>query len=206
MKKFQKSLIFCFTIVFLLELNAVPHKKSGRDLWQQPNFVLDTIGVKQGMTIGEVGAGTGYFTFKLAHRVGSYGMIYANDIKESVLREIESTCKKDSINNVKTILGTITDPKFQKEALDMVFMSYVFHMLQKPIEFTTSLRSYMKSGSTLAIIDFDPKKSWKAPYLKNKDIIKIVTNAGFKLIRVVALPQTKEKKMHHNIYLFRLKD
>src|SRR5210317_2229391 len=92
-------LIFCFFSFSIFSYSQ------GRDSWQQPEKVMDVIGVKAGMTIGEPGAGDGYFTFKLSKRVGKSGKIYANDIKEDELEKIRNRCKTEGIKNIKTILG-----------------------------------------------------------------------------------------------------
>ena len=63
-------------------------QNSNRDSWQQPEKIMDVVGIKEGMIIGEAGAGKGYFTFYLSKRVGKSGKVYANDIKKDVLEKI----------------------------------------------------------------------------------------------------------------------
>ena len=80
------------SLVYLLVITsyACTAHISSRDSWQQPEKIMDTIGVKPGTVIGDVGAGEGYFTFKLAKRVGEHGKIYANDLNEKVLEELSA--------------------------------------------------------------------------------------------------------------------
>jgi len=170
----------------------------GRDSWQQPERVMDAIGVKAGMTIGEVGAGKGYFTFKLARRVGNGGKIFANDIDQAAMASIESRCKDEGIKNIEIIQGKIDDPCFPEAKMDMVFMSFVFHLLEKPVELLKNLKPSMKPEATLVIID--PRKARITPQVEKMKIIEPSAEAGFELLR-------KETFVDRaNIYIFRQKD
>jgi len=159
---------------------------------------MDVIGVKPGMTIGEVGAGRGYFTFKLARRVGDQGKIYANDIDQEALMSIESRCRAEGITNIEIILGKIDDPGFPEGKIDMVFMSFVFHLLEKPVELLRNLKPSMKPGASLIIID--PRKAKMTPEVEKWKIIEPAVGAGFELLR-------KETFLDRaNIYIFRQKE
>jgi len=147
---------------------------------------MDILGIKAGMTIGEAGAGDGYFTFYLSERVGKTGKIFANDIEEDKLDKISKKCKDGSITNITTILGEQTDPLFPQNQMDMVVMMYVFHDLTKPVEFLLNIRKYLKPGAQVVIIDRDPDK-YGASYdhfLTSGQIKKIVIEAKYKLIKI----------------------
>jgi len=185
-------LLFCVSVSF----------PQDRDSWQQPERVMDAIGIKPGMVIGELGAGKGYFTFKLARRVGDKGRIYANDIDEEVLKFIEDQSRNDGITNIETILGDVDDPKLPATAMDMVFMSFVFHMLEKPVEMMKNIKPSLKSGGTVIILDFNSEESWTGlgfPYPENRKIVELVTEAGYELDRIETFLDRA------NIYIFRYK-
>jgi predicted methyltransferase len=112
-----------------------------RDADYQEVRVLDIAGVKPGMTIGEIGAGNGYFTLKLARRIGPSGKVYANDIVENYLAETRDRAKQQGLSNIETVLGTETDPRLPAGTLDMVFMVRVLHDLDKPADVKEALRS-----------------------------------------------------------------
>ncbi|MCP4155273.1 MAG: methyltransferase domain-containing protein, partial [bacterium] len=116
MKKTFK-LIPIFLVVLMTGLGA-----HDRDFWQKPEKVLRIIGVKPGMVIGEPGAGKGYFTFKLARKVGPSGKIYANDIVDSKLDTIKTVAREKGLDNIITIKGKVDDPLFPEGTLDMAFM------------------------------------------------------------------------------------
>jgi SAM-dependent methyltransferase len=120
---------------------------------QPPEKVMDAIGVKPGMIIGEVGAGRGRYTVHLARRVGSEGKIFANDIDNSALSYLRERCRRNNIQNIETILGKVNDPLFPEQSLDMVIMVWVYHMLEQPIPLLKNLRSSLKPGATVVILD-----------------------------------------------------
>jgi ubiquinone/menaquinone biosynthesis C-methylase UbiE len=163
-----------------------------RDRWQQPDKIMDSLDIRQGMVIGEVGAGEGYFTFKLAQRVGSSGHIYANDIVNRYLDHINAYCRQQKIDNVTTILGKIDDPLFPSSQLDLVVMMRVFHDLSQPVNLVNNIIPALKPGAPLVIID---PESNKVPdnrthfYSKDK-ILAIMQKSKFKLIKTLDfLPQ-----------------
>lgn len=120
---------------------------------QPPKQIMDTIGIKPGMIIGEIGAGKGRFTVYMAREVGEKGIIYANDIDNTSLSYLESRCKKLGFKNVKTIFGKMDDPLFKQKSLDMAIMVWVYHMIEKPDELLKKVRQSLKPGAMLVILD-----------------------------------------------------
>jgi ubiquinone/menaquinone biosynthesis C-methylase UbiE len=162
---------------------------------QPPEKVMDAIGVKPGMTIGEIGVGRGRYTVHLARRVGNKGKILANDINENALSFLQKRCQRENIVNVETILGKEDDPLFPRKSLDMAFMVWVFHGLDKPAPLFKNLKSGLKPGASFVIIDpidseidlerevvgekIDPNR----PTIKER-VEKAAEEAGFAIIRV----------------------
>ncbi len=128
-------------------------EKSINEKLQPPEKVMDAIGVRPGMTIGEIGAGHGRYTVHLARRVGPKGKIFANDIDKNALSVLGERCQQENIVNVETILGKEDDPLFPKQSLDMAFMVWVFHGLDKPGPLFKNLKSGLKPGAPLVIVD-----------------------------------------------------
>ncbi|UCD59125.1 MAG: class I SAM-dependent methyltransferase, partial [Candidatus Hydrogenedentota bacterium] len=120
---------------------------------QPPDTVLKTIGIKPSMIIGEVGAGRGRYTVQMASRIGPSGMIYANDIDQEALQFLKRRCDSHGFKNVKTILGSVTDPKLPEAALDMVIMVNVVHCLEKPVELFKNLNSSLKPEGFFVIVE-----------------------------------------------------
>ena len=119
--------------------------QADRETWQPPEKIMDAVGVKPGMKIGEAGAGRGYFTFPLAGRVGAGGLVFANDISTSSLDTIRSRASAEGLDNIRIVVGAVEDPLFPEKDLDMVVMVYVLHMLETPVEFMKNVRKYIGS-------------------------------------------------------------
>ena len=170
-----------------------------RDKYHQPEKVMELVGVKPGMVIGEVGAGKGYFTFKLSGRVGQSGKIYANDIDRSVLRAVRERCERDGVANIETILGEVEDPLFPEDALDMVFIVNAFHDLARPVALLNNLTASLKPGARIVILDRDPAKyrDTYGHFLTKEEVLERIEESDFELDRIETfLPQ-------HNIYIIR---
>ncbi|MBN1997555.1 class I SAM-dependent methyltransferase [candidate division KSB1 bacterium] len=162
-------------------------RNAARDRWQKPQIIMDSIGVKAGLTIGEVGAGDGYFTFKLARRVGESGVIYANDIKKDFAQDMEEKCKEAGLTNIKTIVGETENPLFPDSTMDMVVMVYVFHDLSMPVPLMKNIKPSLKAGAKVCIIDRDPDRYEEGDYnhFMTKDaIIKKVIEAGYRIDKI----------------------
>ena len=201
-KEFMSRYHKYFLILFCMSLCLIPLSADDvRDEQHQPDKVMDLVGVKPGMIIGEVGAGHGYFTFKLSQRVGESGKIYANDISRSALRYLRDRCKREDITNVETILGDVEDPLLPKD-LDMVFIVNAFHDLANPVELLNNLSLSLKSDAHVVILDRDPEKvnHATAHFLSREEVLEKIEESVFELERLETfLPQ-------HNIYIIRKKD
>ena len=153
---------------------------------QPPEEVMNLIGVKEGMVVGEFGAGYGRYTLHLAKKIGGKGIIYANEIDESALLFLNKRCKEAGLKNVKTILGKADDPLFPKNSLDMAFSTLVYHEMDNPVPFMKNLKLALKPNATVVIVDFDPEKgeewiksgrSWKSE----------VEQAGYEIVKIEKL-------------------
>ena len=140
-------------IFLALMSNWLPGLNASRDSRLQPERVMDVIGVKEGMRIGEGGAGKGYLTFKLAKRVGVTGHVYANDISATALRAVENRCRKDGVKNISTVMGEVSDPLFPERDLDMIILLHALHDFEDQEGWLENVQAYMKPGGTLVLIE-----------------------------------------------------
>ena len=156
-----------------------------RDRDLQPEKILDVIGLRVGMKAGEAGASYGYFTFKMSRRVGSKGIVYANDIDKSALRQIEERCEAEKITNIKTVLGAIEDPLFPEKDLDMVVVFDCLFEFSEPARWMRNARNYLKPGGQLVIVDPDPAKIGSAEhFLLRKQVLDYAAESGYEPIGV----------------------
>jgi ubiquinone/menaquinone biosynthesis C-methylase UbiE len=156
-----------------------------RETWQPPGKILDAIGVRPGMRVGEAGAGRGYFTFPLARRVGPGGVVFANDISSSSLDVIRERAGREGLANIKTVVGAAEDPLFPEKNLEMVVMVYVLHEVERPVPFLKNLRSYLKPGASLVIIEGNNtgEGAHAPPFMTSRQIIEALSEAGYELDR-----------------------
>ena len=174
------------------------------NLAYQGNFdpeMMDAIGLKQGMVIGEIGAGRGRYAVSLAERVGEKGKVYANDISKKDLDYLDHRCKRDNINNIETILGEEIEPKFPENTLDIAFIINTYHHLEKPTALLKNVVPALKPDGILAIVEHEPKKSGYSlqSSTTKETLIRQVSDAGFRLDRIETFLE------RDNIYIFKLK-
>ena len=186
-------------VCFVLSLSIALGQNTYRDRQMQPEKLMDSIGVKQGMIIGEGGAGRGYFTFKLAQRVGPVGHVYANDIDRGALDSIQRRCQQEGISNISTILGEVENPLFPEAELDMVFMIAAFHDFEKPVAWLENIISSLKPGALLVIVEKDPEKYARdsGHHMTKNEILVTVKNADFELVKIETFLEDD------NIFVFR---
>lgn len=126
---------------------------------QPPEKVMDTVGIETGMTVAEFGAGRGRYAVQVAARLGDKGKMYAEDIDAGSLESLQSRCERDGINNVETILGTVTDPKLPTGSCDFVYCINTYHHIEKPVELLRNIIPGLKSTGRLVIIEHSPEKA-----------------------------------------------
>jgi ubiquinone/menaquinone biosynthesis C-methylase UbiE len=155
---------------------------------QPPELVMNIVGIKEGMVVGEFGAGYGRWTIFLATRVGEKGCVYANDIEKSSLKFLEKRCQDEGLKNVRTILGKYEDPLFLKESLDLAFSSLVYHEIENPVAFLKNLVPSLKPNAPIIIIDNDPTKNTEKSNI-GRDWEKEFDDAGLEITKKEFLPE-----------------
>jgi SAM-dependent methyltransferase len=161
--------------------------EKGLNRRQPPVKIMDSIGLKLGMVVGEIGAGTGRMTMWLASRVGPSGIVYANDIDTTALEHLRKRCERDGFQNVEIITGEVEDPKFPDGVLDIAFMINVYHHLDNPIPLVSNILPGLKPDGILAIVECTPEKvDWGDDHgcAHRKDMIKQLKEAGFEVVRI----------------------
>jgi ubiquinone/menaquinone biosynthesis C-methylase UbiE len=165
---------------------------------QPPDKVMDAIGIAQGMTVAEIGAGRGRYVVQIAVRVGESGKVYAEDIDSAALQHLERRCKQWGLKNVETILGDVTDPMLPEGKLDLIFVISSYHHFDDPVELLRNARSALKPNGRLAIGEWLPSDGNDNEYATPKEMEAQMNAAGYKLERV----ETFLKKNNMYIYVF----
>ena len=124
-----------------------------RDEWQQPDRVMDELRISDGAHVADIGAGGGWFTIRLAYRVGPRGIVYAEDIQPEMIDSIQRRVAREGLANVRTCLGTPTDPRLPG-GLDAVLMVDTYPQIRDPVSVLRHIRDSLAPNGRLGIVDF----------------------------------------------------
>ncbi|HEX4275042.1 MAG TPA: methyltransferase domain-containing protein [Bryobacteraceae bacterium] len=131
-----------------------------RESDEHPDQALDAIGIQRGATVADIGAGVGYFTWRLADRVGANGIVYGEDIQQQMLDMLTKNMSVRHLSNVHAVLGTIDDPKLPKSSLDLVLLVDVYHEFSEPEKMLDRIRDALKPNGRIVFLEYraeDPK-------------------------------------------------
>lgn len=126
---------------------------------EAPDRALRLIGLTSGMSVADVGAGTGYMTVRVATLVGPAGKVYANDIQPDMLRIIEAKASQQQLTNIEVVQGTEDDTGLPASALDMTLLVDVYHELRHPQRMLESIRRSLKPNGELVLIEYRKEDS-----------------------------------------------
>ena len=161
-------------------------ERSSRDNEESPNLAVDLLDLKKDMIIADFGAGTGYFTSKLARKCS---IVYAVDIQQEMLDLNAKQMRNKNINNVKFILGFTDRTGLPKNSLDLVILVDVYHELENPLEIMNDIKSSLNQTGKVALIEYRKED----PTVPIKPLHKMSVEQVVKEMRQVNL------KLHSNI-------
>ncbi len=164
-----------------------------REAWQRPGRIMDALGIADGSVVADLGAGGGWFTIRLARRVGPNGLVYAEDVQRAMIDSIERRVQREGLRNVKTVLGLDDDPRLAPDTLDAALMVDAYHEVQDRVTFLRNVRKALKPRGRLGIVDFRKDGLGPGPPLDDRiepaAVIRDAEAAGLRLIeRDDALP------------------
>jgi predicted methyltransferase len=123
-----------------------------RDAWQRPAEVFDALAVKPGHRVADIGSGSGYFTFRLAARVGAEGKVYAVDIDPEAINKVRRRKERENLAQVEPVLGAADDPRLPAD-LDAILIVDTYHEFREYDRMMQSVFRALKPGGRLVIID-----------------------------------------------------
>jgi len=136
-------------------ISPVFSDEATRDRHGEADRVLDRLGVTPGTRVADIGAGTGYYTVRVARRLGAGATVYAEDIKSEYLGELRARLEREKIGTVKLILGRPGDPMLPRSSVDVAILSHVYHEIENPFEFLYHLQPALAPGARVGIVDAD---------------------------------------------------
>jgi len=158
-----------------------------RDLWQSPDQIMDALGIAEGSVVADIGAGGGWFTIRLARRVGTNGIVYAEDIQPQMLEATGRRVAREGLRNVHTLLGTSEDPRLPASALDAVLIVDTYHELENPDALLRNIAKSLKPQGRVGVVDFKRDGLGPGPALEERvdaeSIVRDAEGAGLKLLR-----------------------
>jgi len=188
--------------LLLAQNRNIPVEPSERWLNEQhqPEKLMDAIGLKEGMTIADIGAGRGRLSVWFADRVGETGMVYANDIDSRALDYLEERCRKNNIMNIKAFMGKVDDPKLPEGKADIAIIVSAYHHFDKPADILRNTIPCLKKDGILVVVERDPLKTGQTSResTSREKMIRETKEAGLELIKI-----NSELLERDNIYFFR---
>jgi predicted methyltransferase len=161
--------------------------RTQRDTWARPVKAMDDLGIHPGSTVADVGAGGGYFTFRLAARVGPKGKVYAQDVNDKVLAEIRERSEKEKLTQIETIQGADDDPKLPESSLDAILVVDSFHEFKNADTMVAGIYRALKPGGRFGVMDRTaPLRQKPADYMQShkfpqENLIEQAARAGLRL-------------------------
>lgn len=135
-------------------------EREERETEEAPNRLVSALSLKPGFQVGDVGAGSGYLTWRMARVVGPTGKVYANDIQPEMISFLRTNLLVRGITNVVPVLGTTTDPRLPDNTLDLILLVDVYHECDHPLEMTRRMTDALKPGGRLVFVEYRGEERW----------------------------------------------
>jgi len=162
-----------------------------RDEWQKPDLIMDMLRIAEGSTVADLGAGSGWFSIRLARRVGPNGAVYAEDIQEPMVDWLAVRARRENLPWIRSILGTATDPRLP-DGIDAILIVDTYHEVEDPITFLRNAARSLKPQGLIGIVDFMPGGGGPGPAPDERPdpraVIQAAGAAGLRLVKREDIP------------------
>lgn len=157
--------------------------------WQSPDRIMDALGVGEGVVVADLGAGSGWFTIRLAQRVGPNGIVYAEDVQRQMIDSITRRVERLGLKNVRTVLGTTNDPRLPPGAVDAVLIVDSFHEMEQPVALLRNVARSLKPNGRIGIVNFTKDGGGPGPAIEYRvDPERVITDARAAGLEVQSRP------------------
>lgn len=161
--------------------------RENRENEERCSLMLASLGVKQGMTICDMGCGNGFYSVQLARLVGPEGKVLGVDIQPEMLEMLKERAAEAKVDNIEPILGTLVDPKLPAGQVDLILCVDVYHEFSHPEHMLAAMRQSLAPEGLVVLVEFraeDPEVPIKPLHKMSKaQILKELIPNGFKLVR-----------------------
>jgi predicted methyltransferase len=162
-----------------------------REQWNKPEQILDALKIADGSKVAEIGAGGGWFTVRLAHRVNQNGVVYAEDVQTEMLEAIRRRVQRENLTNVRTVLGTTKDSRLP-HGLDAILINGAYHEMENPVAVLKDAAESLKAQGRIGIVDYSPGAGGPGPDAEQRvdqdTVIKGAMAAGLQVISQEPVP------------------
>jgi SAM-dependent methyltransferase len=162
-----------------------------RDQWQKPDQIMDVLNIADGSVVAEIGAAGGWFTIRLARRVGPNGLVYAEDIQATMVDAIERRAQSENLRNVRTVLGGETDPNLPG-GIDAVLIADTYREIEDPVTLLRNAAKSLRPQGRIGVVDYNAGGGGPGPAADQRvdpeSVIKAAAAAGLQLLVREALP------------------
>jgi putative heme-binding domain-containing protein len=163
--------------------------RANRDSQERPELVLDNVRIVRGSTVVDLGAGAGYFTWRLAQRVGSEGRVIAVDIQQAMLDRVAAEVRRRALFNVQLVLGVETDPKLPAGSADLVLIANAYHEFSQPAAMMAAVRRSLKPNGRVVVLEYaEEKDEDPVAGIYTMSVLQLrgeIESAGFQLDRIL---------------------
>ena len=146
---------------------------------------MDELQIAEGSVVADLGAGSGWFTTRLAARVGPNGTVYAEDIQPLMFNAIQLRVQREGLKNVKPVLGTPSDPRLPSAALDAVLIVDTYHEMEDPVVLLRQIAGSLKPAGLVGIVNYTKRGFGPGPPMDERvdpeQVIRDAQAAGLKL-------------------------
>ncbi len=158
-----------------------------RDAWQRPGEIMDALGIYDGSVVADLGAGGGWFTIRLARRVGPNGIVYAEDVQREMIEAMQRRVEREGLSKrVRFQLGTSSDPKLPPNVLDAALIVDAYHEMAQPVALLRNLARSLKPNGRIGIVNFTKEGHGPGPRMEERvdpeRVVRDATAAGLRLI------------------------
>ena len=162
-------------------------ERPDRVLWQKPEQIMDALHVADGSTVADIGAGAGFFTIRLANRVGPKGIVYAQDVQSLMLDAIRRRVQREGLRNVQTRQAHDNDPNLPAKALDAILMVDAYQEVANRVLYLRNHANALKPKGRIGIVNWKPGRGGPGPDEPNERVERSVVEADAKAagLRVV---------------------
>ena len=158
-----------------------------RDLWQRPDQVMDAMGIADASVVADIGAGSGWFTIRLARRVGSQGLVYAEDVQPEMINAVTRRVQREGLTNVRAVRGQNSDPKLPAGSLDAALVVDAYHEVEDRVTMLANLARALKPQGRIGVVDFRLDGTGPGPSPEERVspdvVVKDAAKAGLRLVR-----------------------